>query len=179
VRLVEIRLLEGPNLYRLEPAVKVEVAVGAEEAWHGERDAAEGVAARLWANVPPSRRPAEVARLAGWCGRLREEAGKGPAAEVHVHRGADSGHWIVSFPGAAPAGPDRQISLAARGRGARGSRGCAYRASTSSPPSGRSEAPPTAAMIPDDTRRIGISISGRTEPRHRMITRLGRRAGSA
>jgi len=32
VRLVEIRLLEGPNLYRLEPAVKVEVAVGAEEA---------------------------------------------------------------------------------------------------------------------------------------------------
>jgi cyanophycin synthetase len=98
VRLVEIRLLEGPNLYRLEPAVKVEVAVGAEEAWHGERDAAEGVAARLWANVPPSRRPAEVARLAGWCGRLRVEAGKGPSTEVHVHRGADPGHWIVSFP---------------------------------------------------------------------------------
>ena len=98
MRLVEIRLLEGPNLYRLEPAVKVEVAVGAEEAWHGERDAAEGVAARLWANVPPSRRPAEVARLAGWCGRLRVEAGKGPSTEVHVHRGADPGHWIVSFP---------------------------------------------------------------------------------
>jgi len=98
VRLVEIRLLEGPNLYRLEPAVKVEVAVGAEEAWHGERDAVEGVATRLWANVPPSRRPAEVARLAGWCGRLRVEAGKGPAAEVRVHRGADPGHWIVSFP---------------------------------------------------------------------------------
>ena len=98
MRLVEIRLLEGPNLYRLEPAVKVEVAVGAEEAWHGERDAAEGVATRLWANVPPSRRPVAVARLAGWCGRLREEAGKGPATEVHVHRGADPGHWIVSFP---------------------------------------------------------------------------------
>jgi len=98
VRLVEIRLLEGPNLYRLEPAVKVEVAVGAEESWQGERDAAEGVATRLWAVVPPSRRPAEVARLAGWCGRLREEAGKGPSAEVHVHRGADPGHWIVSFP---------------------------------------------------------------------------------
>ncbi len=98
VRLVEIRLLEGPNLYRLEPAVKVEVAVGAEEAWHGERDPAEGVATRLWANVPPSRRPASVARLAAWCGRLRVEAGKGPADEVHVHRGADPGHWIVSFP---------------------------------------------------------------------------------
>ncbi|MFH1474414.1 MAG: Mur ligase family protein, partial [Chloroflexota bacterium] len=55
-------------------------------------------ATRLWANVPPSRRPAEIARLAGWCGRLRVEAGKGPAAAVHVHRGADPGHWIVSFP---------------------------------------------------------------------------------
>ncbi len=98
MRLVEIRLLEGPNLYRLEPAVKVEVAVGAEEAWHGQRDADEGVATRLWANVPPSRRPASVARLAGWCGRLRVEAGKGPADEVHAHRGADPGHWIVSFP---------------------------------------------------------------------------------
>lgn len=98
MRLVEIRLLEGPNLYRLQPAVKVEVAVGAEEAWHGERDAAEGVATRLWANVPPRRRPASVARLAGWSGRLREESGKGPAAEVRVQRGADPGHWIVSFP---------------------------------------------------------------------------------
>ncbi len=98
VRLVEIRLLEGPNLYRLEPAVKVEVAVRGEAAWHGERDAAEGVATGLWANVPPSRRPADVARLAGWCGRLREEAAKGPAAEVRVHRGADPRHWVVSFP---------------------------------------------------------------------------------
>ncbi len=98
MRLVEIRLLEGPNLYRLEPAVKVEVAVGGGGTWHGERDAVEGVAARLWANVPPSRRPASVARLAGWCGRLRVEAGKGPADEVHVHRGADPGHWVVSFP---------------------------------------------------------------------------------
>ena len=98
MRLVEIRLLEGPNLYRLEPAVKVEVAVGAEEAWHGERDALEGVATRLWTNVPPSRRPASIARLAGWCGRLRAETGKGSAQDVHVHRGADPGHWIVSFP---------------------------------------------------------------------------------
>jgi len=26
--LIEIRLLEGPNVYRLEPVVKVEVAIG-------------------------------------------------------------------------------------------------------------------------------------------------------
>ncbi len=108
MRLVEIRLLEGPNLYRLEPAVKVEVAVGAEDAWHGERDAAQGVATRLWADVPPSRRPAEVARLAAWCGRLRVETGNG-AADVQVHRGADPGHWIVSFPWR---GADRARTLA-------------------------------------------------------------------
>lgn len=98
MRLVEIRLLEGPNLYRLEPAVKVEVAVGAEDAWHGARDDAEGVATRLWADVSPAERPPAVAHLAAWCGRLRVEAGRDPVADVHVHRGSDPGHWIVTFP---------------------------------------------------------------------------------
>jgi hypothetical protein len=28
VRLIEIRQLDGPNLYRLEPAMKLEVAIG-------------------------------------------------------------------------------------------------------------------------------------------------------
>jgi cyanophycin synthetase len=98
VRLVEIRLLEGPNLYRLEPAVKVEVAVGAEDAWRGPRDDAEGVAARLWADVPPDERPPAVAHLAAWCGRLRVEAGRDAVADVRVHRGSDPGHWVVAFP---------------------------------------------------------------------------------
>ena len=40
VRLVEIRLLEGPNVYRLEPVVKVEVAVGRRRTWYGQRDPA-------------------------------------------------------------------------------------------------------------------------------------------
>ena len=35
VRLVEIRLLDGPNIYRLEPAVKIEVAVGRRRTWYG------------------------------------------------------------------------------------------------------------------------------------------------
>jgi len=98
VRLVEIRLFEGPNVRRLEPAAALEVAVGAETAWHGDRDAAEGVATGLWADVPPAERPAAVAGLAGWCGRLRVETGQGPAAEVRVHRGGDHGHWVVTFP---------------------------------------------------------------------------------
>src|SRR3954463_15295447 len=37
VRLIEIRLLEGPNVYRLEPAVKIEVAVGRRRSWYGQR----------------------------------------------------------------------------------------------------------------------------------------------
>ena len=109
MRLVEIRLLEGPNLYRLEPAVKVEVDVGAGSAWHGERDPAENVATRLWAIVPPSRRPAAVARVAGWCGRLRSEAGTGPGGDVHVHRGSDPGRWVISLPWR---GPERARALA-------------------------------------------------------------------
>ena len=38
VRLVEIRLFEGPNVYRLEPVVKLEVAVGRRRTWYGQRD---------------------------------------------------------------------------------------------------------------------------------------------
>ena len=38
MRLVEIRLLEGPNVYRLEPVVKLEVAIGRRRTWYGQRD---------------------------------------------------------------------------------------------------------------------------------------------
>jgi cyanophycin synthetase len=188
VRLVEIRLLEGPNLYRLEPAVKVEVAVGAEEAWHGERDAVEGVATRLWANVPPSRRPAEVARLAGWCGRLRVEAGKGPAAEVHVHRGADPGHWIISFPWR---GAERARTLAEAAWQLAGEERLDPECVDSGHPdvvaAGWRIAGATAngpAMIPDANRRIPIvSISGTngkstvTRMIAHVLSRAGRRVG--
>src|SRR5215212_10127817 len=38
VRRIEIRLLDGPNLYRLEPAIKVEVALGRRRTWYGKRE---------------------------------------------------------------------------------------------------------------------------------------------
>ena len=38
VRLVETRLLEGPNVYRLEPVVKLEFAVGRRRTFYGQRD---------------------------------------------------------------------------------------------------------------------------------------------
>jgi cyanophycin synthetase len=188
VRLVEIRLLEGPNLYRLEPAVKVEVATGAEEAWHGERDAAEGVATRLWANVPASRRPASVARLAGWCERLRVEAGKGPADDVRVHRGADPGHWVVSFPWR---GAERARTLAEEAWRLAGEEGLDPGGVVSSHPdavaaawriSGATAHGPT--MVRDLDRRIPVvSISGTngkstvTRMIAHILGRAGRRVG--
>src|SRR5215210_7612528 len=38
VRLIEIRLLEGPSVYRLEPVAKLEVAIGRRRSWYGRRD---------------------------------------------------------------------------------------------------------------------------------------------
>ena len=52
VRLVEIRLLEGPNVYRLEPVVKLEVAVGRRRTWYGQRDPGRHALVRLGADVP-------------------------------------------------------------------------------------------------------------------------------
>jgi len=37
VRLVETRLLVGPNVYRLEPMVKVELAIGRRRTFHDQR----------------------------------------------------------------------------------------------------------------------------------------------
>ena len=52
VRLVEIRLLEGPNVYRLEPVVKVEVAIGRRRTWYGQRDPGRHALVHLGADVP-------------------------------------------------------------------------------------------------------------------------------
>jgi hypothetical protein len=47
VRLVEIRLLEGPNVYRLEPVVKIEVALGRRRTWYGQRSPGRHALVRL------------------------------------------------------------------------------------------------------------------------------------
>ena len=98
MRLVEIRLLEGPNVYRLEPVVKLEVAVGRRRTWYGQRDPGRHALVRLGATVP-------AARVAG---RRRRGRRLGPAAArrttaraaagLAVHRSSDPGHWIVTFP---------------------------------------------------------------------------------
>jgi len=97
VRLVEIRLLEGPNVYRLEPVVKVELAIGRRRTFYGERRPARH--ALVWLGDPVAARgwPDPVAAIAAWIRRLRSDQGEG-AGGLTVHRSSDPGHWIVAYP---------------------------------------------------------------------------------
>ena len=95
VRLVEIRLLEGPNVYRLVPVVKVEVVLGRRRAWHGDRQA-PGVAA-LGRAVPARDWPDPIMDLVAWTRRLRLEYGES-AGPLTVHRSSDPGAWILAWP---------------------------------------------------------------------------------
>ncbi len=98
MRLIEIRLLDGPNLYRLEPALKLEIAVGRQRTWYGRREPERHALVQLGAVVPRSAQPARVAGLADWVRRLRHEHPDGSSGPVTVHRSSDPGHWILATP---------------------------------------------------------------------------------
>ena len=98
MRLIEVRLLEGPNLYRLEPAVKLEVAIGRRRTWYGRRDPEPHALVRLSVPVPANEQPGRIAMLADWVRRLRDEHRDGSEGPVTVHRSSDPGHWIVVAP---------------------------------------------------------------------------------
>jgi cyanophycin synthetase len=97
VRLVEIRLLDGPNVYRLEPVVKFEVAVGRRRTWYGQRDPGRHALVQLGAAVPARDWPDPIAALVAWIRRLRTDHGEGRSGVV-VHRSSDPGHWIITYP---------------------------------------------------------------------------------
>ena len=97
MRLVEIRLLEGPNVYRLEPVVKVELAIGRRRTWYGQRDPGRHALVHLGAHVPAHDWPDTIAAFAAWVRRLRVDHGEGRSG-LAVHRSSDPGHWIVTFP---------------------------------------------------------------------------------
>lgn len=97
MRLVEIRLLEGPNVYRLEPVVKVEVAVGRRRTWYGKRDPGRHALVWLGATVPAREWPDPIAAIVAWVRRLRADHGEGRSG-LAVHRSSDPGHWIITFP---------------------------------------------------------------------------------
>jgi cyanophycin synthetase len=113
VRLIEIRLLEGPNVYRLEPVVKAEVAIGRRRTWYGQRNPARYALVRLGQAVPAREWPDDIAALAAWLRRLRADHGQGRAG-LAVHRSSDPGHWILTFPWSA-AGQARAVAEAAVG----------------------------------------------------------------
>ena len=97
MRLIEIRPLEGPNVYRLAPVVKLEVAVGRRRTWYGQRDPARHARVRLGAAAPSTDWPDGVAAIAGWVRRLRVDHADG-AAGLAVHRTSEPGHWILTWP---------------------------------------------------------------------------------
>ena len=96
-RLIEIRLLDGPNIYRLEPVVKIEVAVGRRRTWYWQRLPGRHAVVRLGRAVPAREAPRGVSEIAYWVRRLHRRALKTSVA-VTIHRSSDPGHWIVAFP---------------------------------------------------------------------------------
>lgn len=112
MRLVEVRLLEGPNLYRLEPTVKIEVAVGRRRTWYGQRLPGAHAVVELGRPVPAREVPRTIRDLAAWVRRLHRLTGSaawlgqetGPDGRprrtlpITVHRTSEPGHWIVAFP---------------------------------------------------------------------------------
>jgi cyanophycin synthetase len=97
VRVVEIRMLEGPNVYRLEPVVKLELAVGRRRTWYGQRDPGRHALVQLGAAVPTREWPDPIAAIVAWVRRLRVDHDEGRGG-LTVHRSSDPGHWIISFP---------------------------------------------------------------------------------
>ena len=107
MRLVETRLLEGPNVYRLEPVVKLELAIGRRRTWYGQRDPGRHALVHLGAAVPVHEWPDSVAAIAAWIRRLRVDHDEGRGG-LAVHRSSDPGHWIVTFPWV---GAERALNL--------------------------------------------------------------------
>jgi cyanophycin synthetase len=97
VRVVEIRMLEGPNVYRLEPVVKLELAVGRRRTWYGQRDPGRHALVQLGAAVPARDWPDPIAAIVAWVRRLRADHDEGRGG-LAVHRSSDPGHWIITYP---------------------------------------------------------------------------------
>ena len=97
MRLVEIRTLDGPNLYRLEPAVRIEVTVGRRRTWYGERLPGRHALVRLGGVVRPSDAPSVVVALAGAVRRLHRAA-LSVRVPVTIHRTSEPGSWVVAYP---------------------------------------------------------------------------------
>jgi cyanophycin synthetase len=102
VKLVELRVLEGPNLYFTRPAIKVTLGVGAwlevdpqRAARLGERVGLRGTQAP--GNARTSQRIRYLARVAGHIARRLAEA-SGSRVGVRSRPAPDPGQVVVAFP---------------------------------------------------------------------------------
>jgi cyanophycin synthetase len=191
VRLVEVRLLEGPNVYRLEPVAKLEVAVGRRRTWYGQREPGAHALVWLGARVPARLWPDPIVAIVAWVRRLRA-AHDGGLAGVTVHRSSDPGHWIVTWPWtgaerartiaeAAYALAERDVSPARRARLTGAQARLLARLEATIETAG---ATPPAWVRDDDRRMPIISISGTngkstvTRLITHILVRAGRRVGT-
>ncbi len=94
-------------MYRLEPVVKLELAIGRRQTWYGQRHPARYALVHLGASVAARDWPDPVAAVAAWIRRLRSDHGEGSGG-LAVHRSSDPGHWIVTFPWV---GAERALAL--------------------------------------------------------------------
>ncbi len=97
MRLVEIRLLDGPNIYLFEPAVKIEVVVGRRRSWYGQRMPGRHAVVRLGRAVRTADAPTPVADIARWVRTLHRRALE-RRVPVTIHRSSEPGHWMVVYP---------------------------------------------------------------------------------
>lgn len=105
-------MLEGPNVYALEPTVKLEVMVGRRRTWYGQRLPGRHAVVHLGAAVAERDAPPPVVTIRGWvrylhaatgaAGWLADEGRAGSASRARIpvalHRSSDPGHWIVAWP---------------------------------------------------------------------------------
>ena len=181
MKLIEIRLLDGPNLYLLRPAVRIEVVVGRRRSWYGQRLPGRHSVVRLGANVARADAPASVGAVADWVRRLHTLALGQLGVTARIHRTSEPGHWVVSFPwqeaGRAEAVARHAFRLADRRADPRG---------TARPPPRqllraiRDAATTAPSWITDEERRVpAICISGTNgkSTTTRMIAHILRGAG--
>ena len=203
MRLIEIRLFEGPNLYGLEPTVKIEVVVGRRRSWYGQRLPGRHSIVRLGAPVPRREAPPPVLELGTWVRRLHALTGaaawlasEGRASSpsraripVALHRSSEPGHWIVAFPwrereraAAIAEGALRleEVGVDARAKPATHRRPTGSRTLARAMQRVRDAATTPPPWIRDDDRHVPVvSITGTNgkSTTTRMITHIARTAG--
>ena len=186
MRLVEIRLFEGPNVYRLLPAVKVEVAVGRTRVWTGSRTPGDAALVHLGRTAAAREWPDPVADMVAWTRRHRADHDE-HAGPVQVHRASDAGRWVITWPwtGAerartiAEAAFDLAARAVAPGRRVRHTNPQARTAAAWAARVGAASTTPPA-WIRDDARRMPVvSITGTNGKSTvtRLITHILLRAG--